>query len=110
MAKSKLTFDNPIFTTGDAAESEPTEKKKRGRPRREELIRDISAQEGLTEDYTRFTVICNTTNLKDLRDYAYTKRIPIKQAFDEIIEKFFQEYRSNPKNEKLLDHTRGNKK
>ena len=48
-------------------------------------------------------------NLKDLKDYAYTKRIPVKEAIDEIIEFFFDAYRSDPKNEKLLDHTRGKK-
>ena len=108
MARSKLNFDNPLLN-GNAAESKPTEKRKPGRPRQDDLVRDNSSQEGLPADYTRFSVICKTENVKNLKDYAYTKRITLKESFDEIIEKFFQDYRSNPNNEELLDHTRGKK-
>ena len=114
MARKKLDFDNPLLN-GNAAESEPTEKKeptarrRRGRPRRDDLIRDNSLQEGLPEGYTRFSAICKVDNINILRDYAYTKRIPIKEALDEVLEKFFEDYNKNPKNEKLLDHTRGRK-
>lgn len=116
MARSKLNFDDPLLTGAAAPEApEALEKKKEptakkiGRPRRDDLIRNHSAQDGLTEDYTRFSCICKVANLKDLKDYAYTKRIPVKEAIDEIIEFFFDAYRSDPKNEKLLDHTRGKK-
>lgn len=108
MAQSKLSFDNPLLR-GSAAENEPTEKKKVGRPRRDDLVRDNSTQEGLTAEYTRFSVICKAQNVKDLKDYAYTKRITLKEAMDEVVEGFFREYRNNPDNEKLLDHTRGKK-
>jgi len=108
MARSKLTFDNPLLS-GNTAEREPTEKKKPGRPRRNDLIRDNSTQEGLTAEYTRFSVICKAQNVKELKDYAYTKRITLKEAVDEVIEGFFHDYRSNPDNEELLDHTRGKK-
>ena len=108
MAQSKLSFDNPLFKES-AAENEPTEKKKVGRPRRDDLVRDNSTQEGLTAEYTRFSVICKAQNVKDLKDYAYTKRITLKEAVDEVVESFFREYRNNPDNEKLLDHTRGKK-
>ena len=104
MAK-KINFDNPLFEAG-----EPTEKRT-GRPKRGDIIRNEdggnASQEGLTADYTRFSVITKVKNVNDIKDYAYTKRITIKEAVDEIIEKFFGEYRSNPKNEKLLDHRRG---
>ena len=109
MAQSKLSFDNPLLR-GSAAEKELTEKKKVGRPRRDDLVRDNSAQEGLPAEYTRFSVICKADNVKDLKDYAYTKRITLKEAVDEVIESFFREYRSNPDNEELLDHTRRHKK
>ena len=109
MARSKLNFDNPLLS-GNAAESEPTEKATSGRPRRTDIIHNEdggnSAQEGLPAEYTRFSVICKVSNVKDLRDYAYTKRISVKTAMDEILESFFQEYRSNPDNEPLLDHTK----
>ena len=108
MAKSRLSFDNPLISAVKEVE-EPTEKRGKGRPRRDDLVRDNSTQEGLTADYTRFSVICKTKNVKDLKDYAYTKRITLKDAFDEVVESFFQGYRNNPDNEELLDHTRGKK-
>ena len=124
MARSKLNWDSPLLegaATPEEQEAQETPKapgkaekkkeptaKKIGRPRRGDLIRDHSSQAGLTEDYTRFSCICKVANLKDLKDYAYTKRIPTRDAIDEIIEFFFKAYRGNPKNEKLLDHTMGN--
>lgn len=108
MAKNKLSFDNPLFS-GNTEEKEPTEKKSVGRPRRDDLIRDTGLQEGLPADYTRFSVICKVKSVKDLKDYAYTKRITIREATDEVIEKFFEEYRKNPENEALLDHTKKGK-
>lgn len=106
MAKTKIGMDNPLL----GGQSEPTDKKPHGR-RRADLVRNEnggnSVQEGLPIDYTRFTCICKLDNVNDIRDYAYTKRITVKEAVDEIIEKFFRDYRKNPKNEELLDHTRG---
>ena len=111
MARSKLNFNNPLLSgsAAEAAESEPTVRKKAGRPRREDLVRDNSTQDGLPTEYTRFSVICKAKNVKDLKDYAYTKRITLKDAVDEVVESFFRDYRSNPDNEALLDHTRGKK-
>lgn len=110
MAQKKLSFDNPLLATSD-----PTEKKNPpGRPRKAGLIRNEdggqSSQEGMTEDLMRFSVICKVSNVNNLKDYAFTKRITIKDAMDEILEAFFTEYRNNPKNEKLLDHTRKGRK
>lgn len=110
MARKRLDFSNPLLS----AENEPTVRRTAGRPRREDIIRNEeggnSTQEGLTADLTRFSVVCTAANVKDLKDYAFTKRQTIGSSFDEILEKFFKEYRSNPKNEPLLDHTRGGKK
>ena len=99
MAKKSLSFDNPLF--------EQSEKKSNvGRPRNENLIRTdeggSASQAGLTEDYTRFTVITKVKNVSDLKNYAYTKRIPIRDAIDEILEDFFTRYRSDPDNEPIL--------
>ena len=107
MARSKLTFENPLISTGaEEKKKEPTERKKPGRPRNKELVRG-GVQDCLPPEYTRFALICKTANVKDLKDYAYTRRISIKDAFDEIVEKFFKDYRRNKKNEPLLDHTGG---
>lgn len=107
MAKSKLTFDNPLISTGaKEGKKEPTGRKKPGRPRNEELVRG-GVQDGLPPEYVRFSLIVKTANIKDLKDYAYTHRLSIKAAFEEIIETFFKNYRRNKKNEPLLDHTGG---
>ena len=99
MATSKLKINNALLRN-----SEPTEKR-RGRPPREDLIHGDSKLEGLPEGYTRFSIICKQDNIQDLRDYAYTKRISLRDALDEVIETFFDSYRNDPESEELLDHT-----
>lgn len=105
MAKN-LDMNNPLM-------SEPTEKKTRGRRRNPNILhRDEdgpSAQYGLTPEYTRFSVICKIENADLIRDYAYTKRVTIREAIDEIVEQFFKSYNKNPKNEPLLSHKRNKK-
>ena len=107
MARAKLNFDNPLLN------NEPTVKKV-GRPRKEGILRNEnggnSSQEGLPEEVRRFSLICKTSNVEDLKDYAFTKRISIKQAFDDIMEDFFRKYRKNPNNEPLLDRKTGKPK
>lgn len=107
---SKLKgFNNPL--EGNALFSEPqtteqtTEepvKKKMGRPRREDIQRGSGAGEGLREDSVRYTVIFQKNTMKFLRDYAFTKRITIKEALTIMIEKFAEEYEADPNNEKLI--------
>ena len=40
--------------------------------------------------------------MKFLRDYAFTKRITIKEALTIMIERFAEEYAADPNNEKLI--------
>lgn len=114
MAKTRLKIDNVLFSGSDI-ESEPTEgtaqettgRKRPGRKPNPAIIHNEnggqSSQEGLTAEYTRFSVIAKVSNVDDLRNYAYTKRLAIKDAMDQIIEDFFIRYRSDPTNEPLLD-------
>ena len=46
--------------------------------------------------------ISKVDNVKRVKDYAYTQRIPIRKAMDEIIESFFANYDGD-----LLDHSEG---
>lgn len=60
MARTKYSLENnPIFAglEDQETDSEAEEKRKRGRPKKDNLVRDNSVQEGLTEDYTRATFI-----------------------------------------------------
>lgn len=106
MAKKNFLQDNPLFSTD--TEQQPTqeekkseEPKRRGRPRNNELLRDNSTQDGLTQDYTRATFILKVETLNALKDYAYTNRITIKDAVEEIISAFFDNYDGE-----LLDHSK----
>lgn len=102
MATKKLDFNNPLLNG-----SEPTEKKRNTR-RNDKLIRNEeggnSNQEGLPQELTRFVAICYVEDVDFIRDFAYTKRTTIKETIHHIISTYAEEYRSNPKNEKLLDH------
>ena len=113
MGKSKLDFSNPILSpaaVGSLAsteEREPTgRRRKTGPARKADVVRNEdggnSAQEGLNPANTRFSCICKVDNVKRVKDYAYTNRITIKQAMDEIIESFFDKYDGD-----LLDHSEG---
>ena len=81
-------------------------RRKTGPARKADVVRNEdggnSAQEGLNPANTRFSCICKVDNVKKVKDYAYTNRITIKQAMDEIIESFFDKYDGD-----LLDHSEG---
>lgn len=90
MAKYTLGENNPLFKQAEAAEETATpvttEKKKRGRPRNEELVRGNSTQEGLTAEYTRATYLMRVDLVEKVKDYAYTERLDIKTAINKLVE------------------------
>ena len=104
MARTKLNFDNPLLN------NEPTVKKA-GRPRKEGIVRNESggnsSQEGLSEEVRRFSLVCKKSSVEALKDYAYTERKSIKQAFDDIIDDYIRRYK---KNNQLLDRKTGQPK
>lgn len=76
----------------NTAVPETTEPKKRKRAKK--------YVEGI--DYVTFTTRIDPKAQEFIRNYAYTKRITMKKAIDEIVFAFKDEYEANPKNEKLL--------
>lgn len=68
-------------------EIEPTEKRGRGKPRSNDLVRG-GKQDGLTEEWTRASFIMRVETLERLKDYAYTNRIRYKDALDAILTEF----------------------
>lgn len=100
MAKSRLG-DNPLFSsdTGDTFDAEKEREslgitlpeKKKGRPRKDDLVRTNAAQEGLPEDWQRATFIVRVTHLEKLKDYAYTERLSLKDALDEALDQFLED-------------------
>lgn len=93
--KNLLDQDNnpldPLFNTQEALakkeeEDQEEKPKKPGRPRKDNVVRGNSKQEGLTEDYTRATVIVKIDTLERAKDYAYTQRISIKEAISDLLD------------------------
>ena len=61
-----------------------------GRPLNEALVRGNSIQEGLTEEYTRATFIVKVDTLEQLKDYAYTERLKLKDLINQILEEYLE--------------------
>ncbi len=59
--------------------------KRRGRPTNKDLIWDNASQSGLTKDFTRASYIMPVELVDFIADYAYTERIPIKDAVARLI-------------------------
>ena len=118
MARKPLIQENSNPLNGnllfaETPQEQPQEKtqakKSQGRPKNDNLVRGNSVQEGLTEDYTRATFILKVETLNKLKDYAYTERLSIKDAINEILERALEaeEKKLDKKGEKLLDHKGG---
>lgn len=99
MAKKNFLESNPLFNTPEA---EGQETKGKGKPRKEDLVREPGAQEGLTVDYTRATFILRVETLNALKDYAYTNRITIKDALEAAVTSFLDKYKED--GGELLSH------
>lgn len=94
MAGFKLE-NNPLFSNAAADQAQEAQaqdvKRGRGRPKKDDIVRGVSAQEGLTAEYTRTTFIINVALLEWVKDYAYTERISLKDAFNGILQKAREE-------------------
>lgn len=64
----------------------------RGRPRRDDLVRDISAQIGLTPDKTRKSYILKIDKVKTIEDIAYWERKYVYETLDELLEAGIQKH------------------
>ena len=80
----KILVNNPLLDNSDNAEEEEPVLTK------EEIETIKEAQGGSIEDFTTMTFKVRKTTLKTLRDYAFTNRLKIKQALDEILTKYFE--------------------
>lgn len=113
MAKFKLEDKlNPLFAEPEAKPEQAApaaEKRKRGRPQKEELVRGNSVQEGLTEEYTRATFILRVDLVEKLKNYAYTERLTMKEAVNKIIDEALtrEEKRLAKQGNEILDRKGG---
>ena len=94
----KLT-NNPLensalFTAEQAAEIKEKEpKNKKGRPAKDDIIK-TGAQAGLTADYTRATFIVKLSVLDQIKDYAYTERLSMKDAVNKLLIDSLEAYKA----------------
>jgi len=51
-----------------------------------------------------FSFRIDTETADKIKDYAYTKRISIKEAVETMVDAFIYDYESDPNNEPLLSH------
>lgn len=102
----KLGINNPLFNSAledEAQEVKPqAEKRSAGRPAKDDLIREKGVQQGLKKEDTRATFILPVETVENLKAYAYTKNIKIREALTEIIDSFIADYEADPENEPLL--------
>lgn len=54
-------------------------------------IRAEQLKDSVTHEWTTATFKVRKTNMKKLRDYAYTERIEIKEALDQALEAFLSD-------------------
>lgn len=84
--------------------------KRMGRAKNVKLVRGNSVQEGLEKDFKRETFILKVEISEKLRDYAYTERLSIKDAVNNLLECALatEEKIMEKKGEKLLSrHGKG---
>lgn len=95
MAGKKYSLENnPLFTPTQEAEILRQEAPNRGRPTKDDIIRH-GAQAGLTADYTRATFIVSVELLEDVRNYAYTERLSMKDAVNKLLSDSLSAYKEN---------------
>lgn len=71
------------------------QKRGKGRPKKDNIVRGSSVQEGLTEEYTRATFIVKCDLLKQIKDYAYTERLSMKDVVTEALEQYMKKALKN---------------
>lgn len=105
--------NNPLFTppeeTIEKEVAVPAGERKRGRPKKDTIVRGNSIQEGLTEEYTRATFIMRVDLVEKLKNYAYTERMSMKEAVNKIIGEALEreEMRLEKQGLKILDRNGG---
>lgn len=80
-----------VFTPEQEAEILKQDKKK-GRPKNENLVR-YGSQAGLPKESTRATFIIDTDVLEDVKNYAYTERLKLKDVINDFLKKGIEAYK-----------------
>ena len=104
MAASKYKLENsPLFTPEQEAEILRQDQRK-GRPKNENLLRHGS-QAGLPKESTRATFIIDVDVLEDVKNYAYTERLRLKDVINDFLKKGIEAYKEA--GGELLDRNKG---
>ena len=86
--KEKFNLDASALFSTPEEEAPKTAKKKIGRPKSDNIVRDNSVQEGLPAELTRATLIVEVDIIEKLKDYAYTERISLKDVVNKALKDF----------------------
>lgn len=91
--KDKRLGNDPLDWLDKTTETEPKTMRKSaaGRPRTLNREIDKTSQEGLQENWTRYTVILREDLLEKLKDYAWTDRRSIKEVVNEMVEEYLSD-------------------
>lgn len=79
--------NNPLFNG--------TDKNSAGRVSDKESIKKVSLGSERTKKFTRATFVVDVKLLEDLKNYAYTKRISIKDLVNQIFENSINDFKNN---------------
>lgn len=85
MAKGKALGNNPLLKK----EEKPVQVEEPVLTEKE--IRELKAQISDVDDFTTMSFKIRKTHLKKLRDYAFTNRLEIKEALDDILGGFLDQ-------------------
>lgn len=88
---SKILANNPLFKAPTKAEDPVLTP---------EDIETIKAAQSDVDEFTTMTFKVRKTYLKMLRDYAFTNRLEVKEALDEILGEFIEKLDTS----ELLEH------
>lgn len=92
--KEESTEEKKLFTPEQEAAIKAAESPNRGRPKKDTIIRK-GVQAGLTEDYTRATFILSVETLENVKNYAYTERLSMKDAVEKLLKQSIDAYKEN---------------
>lgn len=93
MAKKNFnnTFDRITGTKAEPAAADPVQI-------------EPTKKKTATKDKPVFSFRIEPETADKIKDYAYTKRISIKEAVETMVDAFIDDYESDPENEPLLKH------
>lgn len=84
--KETSVEDSPLYEEAKELREANKTEKRRGHPIKEDLVRGVPAQYGLTKDFIRATYILPVELANYVQDLAYTERIRVQDSVTMLLE------------------------